>query len=38
MKFKFKANNNQAEYEALITYMVISLKMDASSLKAKGDS
>lgn len=38
LKFKFKATNNQAEYEALIVAMFLSLKMKASILKANSDS
>lgn len=38
LKFEFKANNNQVEYEVLITYMILPLKMGASRLKSKSDS
>lgn len=35
MKFDFTSINNQAEYEALIVGMVITLEMAASRVKAK---
>lgn len=35
LKFEFKANNNHAEYEALIFGMVLALEMNAYRLKAK---
>lgn len=37
-KFKFKANNNQEEYEALIAGTILALEMGASRLKAKRES
>lgn len=36
--FVFTSNNNQVEYEALITGMISTLEMRASRLKAKSDS
>jgi len=36
--FAFKANNNQAEYEALIVGMLLAKVMGAKSLMAKSDS
>lgn len=38
LEFEFKVNNNQAECEALIVGMVLTLEMSASKLKAKSDS
>lgn len=38
LKFKFKFSNNQAEYESFIADMVLSLEMDASSLKFRSNS
>lgn len=38
LMFEFKANKNQAKYEALIVGMVIALEMETSKLKAKNDS
>lgn len=38
LKFEFKANNNQVEYEALIPGMLLTLEVGASKLKAKNDS
>lgn len=35
LRFKFKANNNQAEYEALNTDMSLSLEVCTSTPKAK---
>jgi len=37
-RFAFKASNNQAEYEALITGMLLAKEMGARSLLAKSDS
>lgn len=36
-KFEIKANNNQVEYETLITGMTITLKMGVLNLKPKND-
>jgi len=38
LRFAFKASNNQAEYEALITGMLLAKEMGAQSLLAKCDS
>ena len=38
LRFTFKANNNQAEYEALIAGMLLAKEMEAQSLLAKSDS
>jgi len=38
LRFAFKANNNQAEYEALIAGMLLAKEMRAKSLMAKSDS
>jgi len=38
LRFVFKANNNQAEYEALIARMLLAKEMRAQSLIAKSDS
>jgi len=38
LRFAFKASNNQAEYEALITGMLLAKEMGAQSLLAKSDS
>jgi len=38
LRFAFKASNNQAEYEALITGMLLAKEMGAKSLLAKSDS
>ena len=38
LRFAFKANNNQAEYEALIAGMLLAKEMGARSLLAKSDS
>ena len=38
LRFAFKASNNQAEYEALITRMLLAKEMGARSLLAKSDS
>jgi len=38
MQFAFKANNNQAEYEALIAGMLLVKEMGAKGLLAKSDS
>jgi len=38
LRFKFKASNNQAEYEALIAGMNLAAEMGAENLKAKSDS
>lgn len=38
LKFKFTDNNNQAEYKAPISGMILSLEMGATRLKAKSDS
>ena len=38
LQFAFKANNNQAEYEALIAGMLLAKEMGAQSLLAKSDS
>jgi len=36
--FKFKASNNQAEYEALIAGMDLTREMGAENLRARSDS
>lgn len=38
LEFEFTANNNQAEYEALIVGMTLALEMWATRLKYKSDS
>lgn len=38
IKFESRGNINQAEYEALIAYMILVLEMGSSKLKAKSDS
>ena len=38
LKFGFKANNNQAEYEALIAGTSLALEMGADNLRARSDS
>ena len=38
LRFAFKANNNQAEYEALIAGMLLAKEIGARSLLAKSDS
>jgi len=38
LRFAFKASNNQAEYEALITGILLAKEMGAQSLLAKSDS
>ena len=38
LRFAFKANNNQAEYEALIAGMLLAKEMGARSLLAKSES
>ena len=38
LRFAFKVNNNQAEYEALIVGMLLAKEMGAESLLAKSDS
>jgi len=38
LRFAFKANNNQAEYEALIFGMLLAKEMGAQNLLAKSDS
>lgn len=38
LKLDFTTSNNQAEYEALIVGMILSLEMGASRLKTKTDS
>ena len=38
LQFSFKANNNQAKYEALIAGMMLAKEIGAKSLLAKGDS
>jgi len=38
LRFAFKANNNQAEYEALIARMLLAKEMGAKGLLAKSDS
>ena len=38
LRFAFKANNNQAEYEALIVGMLLAKEMGAKGLLAKSDS
>ena len=38
LRFAFKASNNQDEYEALITGMLLAKEMGAQSLLAKSDS
>ena len=38
LQFAFKANNNQAEYEALIARMLLAKEMGAKGLLAKSDS
>jgi len=37
LRFTFKANNNQAEYEALLAGMLLAKEMGAESLMAKSD-
>ena len=38
LRFAFKANNNQAEYEALIAGILLAKEMGARVLMAKSDS
>jgi len=38
LRFAFKASNNQAEYEALITRMLLAKELGACSLLGKSDS
>jgi ribonuclease HI len=38
LRFKFKASNNQAEYEALIAGMTLAQEMGAENLREKSDS
>ena len=38
LKFTFKANNNQVEYEALITGLLLSKELGAQNLLVKSDS
>ncbi|XP_068464500.1 uncharacterized protein [Phaseolus vulgaris] len=38
MRFSFKANNNQVEYEALIVGMLLARELGAQSLLVKSDS
>jgi VCBS repeat-containing protein len=38
LRFAFKANNNQAEYEALIAGMKLTKEMEVTDLRAKRDS
>lgn len=38
LKFECTANNNQAEYKALIANMILALEMGVTRLKAKSDS
>ena len=38
LRFYFKANNNQAEYEALIADILLAKEMGAQSLFVKSDS
>ncbi|RDX97626.1 hypothetical protein CR513_19581, partial [Mucuna pruriens] len=38
LHFEFKANNNQAEYEALLVRMRLAKELEAKSLTAKSDS
>ena len=38
LRFAFKANNNQAEYEALIAGILLAKEMGAKALMAKSDS
>jgi len=38
LRFVFKANNNQVEYEALIAGMLLAKEMGVQSLLAKSDS
>jgi len=38
LRFAFKANNNQAEYETLIAGMLLAKEMGARGLSAKSDS
>lgn len=38
LKLEFNANNNQAEYEALIAKMILALEIVGFRLKAKVDS
>jgi len=38
LRFAFKASNNQAEYKALISGMLLAKEMGARSLLVKGDS
>jgi ribonuclease HI len=38
LRFAFRASNNQAEYEALITGMKLSREMEVTDLRAKSDS
>jgi len=38
LKFAFKANNNQTEYEALIAGMLLSQELGAQNLLVRSDS
>ena len=38
LRFSFKANNNQAEYETLIADMLLAKEVGARSLLVKSDS
>jgi ribonuclease HI len=38
LRFAFKANNNQAEYEALLAGMKLAKKMEVTDLRVKSDS
>ena len=38
LRFAFKANNNQTEYEALIAEMLLAKEMGTKGLLAKSDS
>ena len=38
LRFAFKASNNQVEYEAMITGMLLAREMGARNLLAKSDS
>lgn len=35
LNFNFTANNNQEEYEAFVSCMILSLEMEVAKLKAK---
>jgi len=38
LRFAFKANNNQAKYEALVAGMLLAKELGAQSLLVKSDS